>query len=102
MARFSSFIFTDRGTEVHRLGHSSIRSVSYSHHISIHTNFNRFGEGTKRDPYTERCDIWLDRGYGDHSNKYVPLCSIAENGVISMPDNILELVKEHNARIEGA
>ena len=102
MARFSSFIFTDRGTEVSRMGHSSISSTTYTHHISVHVRANKLGEGTKASPFYERTDIYLDRGYGDYSEKYLPVLCIDEDGSVRVPRDFLERVEEHNKRIREA
>ena len=100
MARFSSFIFTERDSEVHRLGHKQIRSVCYSGEISVHTDCYRHGEGTKNSPYTESVLVWLDRGYGDYSDKFLSLCTVDEHGRVSLPSNLKEKVEEHNRKIE--
>lgn len=97
MARFSSFIHTDRGSEVSRMGHSSIRSVTMTGEISVHVDCLRLGE---RAPYTERVKVWLDRGYGDYSTKDLYLCQIDEYGRVSVCDDFLDKVREHNERID--
>jgi hypothetical protein len=84
---------TERGTEVSRMGHRSIRSKTMTHRISIDVECRHRAEGH------EFISICLGRGYSDYDDKYLHICNIDENGYVTIHSDFLERVEEHNRRI---
>ena len=95
MSTFSSFIHTERGTEVHRLGHREIRSHTMSHLAGIKVECYKFGTGKKDDPYVEKIFVTLTNGYNQY--KRSPRCIMSiTNGKIELDPRFEQMIKEFN------
>lgn len=95
MSTFSSWIRSERGTEVHRLGHREIRSQTYSSEAGVQIECYKFGSGKKDDPYVEKMFISLTNGY--HQYKRSPRCIMTiTNGKIELDPRFEQMIKEFN------
>ena len=95
MATFSSWIRSERGTEVHRLGHREIRSQTYSSEAGVTIECYKFGSGKKDDPYVEKMFISLTNGY--HQYKRSPRCIMTiTNGKVELDPRFEQMIKEFN------
>ena len=98
MARFSSFIYTERNTEVHRLGNSGITSHTMSHDLGIKIECYKFGSGKKDDPVVEKMFVSFTNGYSTH-NRY-PMCFMTvTNGKIEIDPRFMDMVNEYNEKL---
>lgn len=95
MATFSSFIRSERGTEIHRLGRREIRSQTYASEAGVTIECYKFGTGKKNDPYVEKMFISLTNGY--HQYKRSPRCIMTiTNGRIELDPRFEQMIKEFN------
>ena len=98
MARFSSFINTERGTEVHRLGHNELRSKTLASETSIHVYCTKTNDPEKEKVIHESLWINIGDGYQQHDKNYNrPYFSIID-GVIMIPADFMQLVEEYNRK----
>lgn len=58
MARFSSFINTERGTEIHRLGNREISSKTFATETSVRVTALTFPDTEKKKVTHER--VWVE------------------------------------------
>ena len=95
MSTFSSWIRSERGTEVHRLGHREIRSQTYASEAGVQIECYKFGSGKKDDPYVEKMFISLTNGY--HQYKRSPRCIMTiTNGKVELDPRFEQMIKEFN------
>ena len=95
MATFSSFIRSERGTEIHRLGRRKIRSQTYSSEAGVQIECYKFGSGKKDDPYVEKMFITLTNGYHQYKRSHRCIMTIT-NGKIELDPRFEQMIKEFN------
>ena len=98
MARFSSFIRTERGTEVHRLGHNELHSKTLASEASVQVYCIKTNDPEKKKVVHESLWINIGDGYQQHyKNDNSPYFNIVD-GVIMIPADFMQRVEEYNRR----
>lgn len=102
MARFSSFTFTERNSEVHRLGHKEIHARVGSSYVTVDVNAYYVDKKAEYNPDTEYVNIELSHGYGEygvHQNSFV--LGQIRNGKIILRDDLMEYIEQWNKEVEA-
>ena len=102
MARFLSGIFSERGSEVHRLGHTKVSNRLGSSYATIDLNAYYTGKKAEHNPDTEFVNVEISHGYGEygvHQNSFV-LCQI-KNGKIILRSDLMEYIEQWNKEVEA-
>ena len=102
MARFLSGIFSERGSEVHRLGHNKVSNRLGSSYVTIDLNAYYTGKKAEYNPDTEFVNIEISHGYGEygvHQNSFV--LGQFKNGKIILRDDLMEYVEQWNKEVEA-
>lgn len=100
MARFSAFLNSERGTEIHRLGHREIKSTTGSCQGRVRIECYAFDSKENKKDKDEYINVEVINGYGQYVHTPFVLFTI-HNGKIELPDNLLERVQRWNDEIEG-
>lgn len=98
MARFSSFVYTERDSEVHRLGHKYIKNQTTSSFATIDTQCHYIDKKSEYAPDTEYVNVEIKNGYSEYFHSAVHLFQV-KNGVIILPDDFQERVERWNAEV---
>lgn len=95
MARFSSFIHTERGNEVHRLGNKEISSKTFATETSVKVTALAFPDDEKKKVTHERVWVEIMNGYSQYFHGVTPFFTI-DDGLIKIPENFMEMVEKYN------
>lgn len=95
MARFSSFIHTERNVEIHRLGNREISSKTFAAETSVKVTAMAVPDDEKKKVIHERVWVEVMNGYNQYFHGVTPFFTV-DNGIIKIPENFMEMVEKYN------
>lgn len=93
MARFASFTFTERDSEVHRLGHKYIRNRTGTYNVIVDVQAHYVDKKSDINPDTEFINVEITNGTWGGSFQLLQI----KNGKIILPPEFMERIERWNA-----